>query len=90
MDQVNQALEAAKKVGLNLVNIRAEFIVEKKENTIIGLFNQIKRQKPGPKTEKKVEPKPQPVEKKVEPVEYKIESVPKKPEVHNEQPQPKR
>lgn len=50
MDQVNKALDAAKKVGLNIVNIRAEFIVEKKENTILGLFNQIKRQRPGAKT----------------------------------------
>ncbi len=56
MDQVNQALDAAKRVGLNLVNVRAEFIVEKKENVIIGLFNQIKRQKPGPKTDLKKQP----------------------------------
>lgn len=46
LDQVNKALEGAKKVGLNLVNARAESIVEQKENIILGMFNQIMRQKP--------------------------------------------
>lgn len=80
MDQVNQALEAAKKVGLNIVNVRAEFIVEKKENAILGLFNQIKRQRPGPKLEKKPQSQS----------EYKTESVPTRPPTNEQPPPPNR
>lgn len=46
LDQVNKALEGAKAIGLNLVNARAQSIVEMKENIVLGMFNQIIRQKP--------------------------------------------
>ncbi len=46
MDQVNRALNAAKQAGIQIVNVRAEFIVEKRESALLGLFNQITRQKP--------------------------------------------
>lgn len=49
MDNVNRALDAMKKLDLSIINIRAEFIVERKERSLIGLFNQLTKQRPAPK-----------------------------------------
>lgn len=48
MDNVNRSLDALKCLNIPLINIRAEFIVEKKEKSLLGLFSQITKQKPIP------------------------------------------
>ncbi len=57
MDNINKALEGAKTLGLTIVNVRAEAIVEEKEAAILGLLNQLARQRPG---DKKTSSKQQP------------------------------
>lgn len=46
LDHNNKALDGAGKIHLEIVNIRAENIVEMKEATIIGFMNQVVRQRP--------------------------------------------
>ena len=46
LDHSNKAIEGAKNIGLEIVNVRAESIVEMKETAVLGLMNQIMRQCP--------------------------------------------
>lgn len=60
LEHANKAIDSAKKIGLEIVNIRAEHIVDMKEASVIGLMNQIMRQCPKEKPAKKISPQPQP------------------------------